>query len=131
MRTKEKKPRMKMSKAANTDEYLARVNEEHRAALGKLRKIIKSVAPQAEECISYGMPAFRLNGLLVGFSSTLKHCAFYPMGGGAVKEFQNELKDFDTSKGTIRFQPEKPLPVALVKKIVKARMAQNAARKKG
>jgi uncharacterized protein YdhG (YjbR/CyaY superfamily) len=113
-------------KAKSIDDYLARVSEEKRAALEKIRKTIRAAAPKAEECISYGIPAFRYNGMLVGFGATAKHCAFYPMSSSMVAAFQDELKEFDTSKGTIRFQPEKPLPAALIRKIVKARIEENA-----
>jgi uncharacterized protein YdhG (YjbR/CyaY superfamily) len=101
---------------------------DQRAALEKLRKTIRAVAPQAEECISYRIPAFRQNGMLVGFGATPNHCAFYPMSSSTVAAHQDELKDYDTSKGTIRFQADQPLPVALVRKLVKARIAENASR---
>lgn len=109
------------------DEYLARVSDDKRAVLEQLRKTIRAVVPTAEECISYQMPAFRHEGrVLVYFAAAAKHCAFYP--GGIVNEFEDDLGAFETSKGTIRFQPERPLPASLVKKIVKARVAQNAAK---
>jgi uncharacterized protein YdhG (YjbR/CyaY superfamily) len=102
------------------DAYLAGVSPEKRAALERLRKTIRAAAPKAEECISYGIPAFRLNGkFLVGLGAAATHCSFYP--GSALKAFGDELKGYDTSKGTIRFQPGKPLPSDLVRKIVKAR----------
>lgn len=108
------------------DEYLAAVAPGKRAALQKLRKIIKAAAPKAEECISYGLAAFRLNGRpLVAFGATANHCAFFPMDGTTVAAFKKELKDYETSKGTIRFQPRRPLPAALVRKIVRARIAAN------
>jgi uncharacterized protein YdhG (YjbR/CyaY superfamily) len=111
-----------------TDEYLAAVDPEKRAALEKLRKTILSVVPKAEECISYGMPGVRVDGrVLVWFAAATHHCAFYP--GGTVKQFARELADFATSKGTIRFQPDRPLPARLVRQIVKTRVAQNAAKK--
>ncbi len=72
------------------------------------------------------LPAFRLNGMLVAFGATANHCAFYPMSSSTVAAYKDELKDYDTSKGTIRFQPDKPLPAALVRKLVKARIAENA-----
>jgi len=107
------------------DEYLAALSDDKRAALERLRKIIKAAAPRAEECISYQLPAFRLHGrMLVWFGATAKHCAFYP--GAVVEAHKDELKDFDTSKGTIRFHPDHPLPAALVRKLVRARIAQNA-----
>jgi len=110
------------------DEYLAGVNAEQRAALEKLRKTVRSVAPQAEECISYGLAAFRLNGRpLVAFGASAKHCAFYLMSGTTVESHKDVLKDYDTSKGTIRFPAEKPLPAGLVRKLVKARIKENGS----
>ena len=107
------------------DGYLAGVNPEQRAALEKLRKTIRAAAPKAEEGISYGLAAFRLNGRpLVGFAAWANHCALYPMSSAIVKAFQDELKSFETSKGTIRFSTGKPLPATLVKKLVKARIAE-------
>jgi uncharacterized protein YdhG (YjbR/CyaY superfamily) len=117
------------AKPKTIDEYLAALSDDKRMALEKLRKTIKSAAPKAEECISYQIPAFRQNGMLVGFSAAANHCSFFPMNSTTVKAFKDELKDFDTSKGTIRFQPNKPLPVALVRKLVKARIAENEARR--
>jgi len=108
------------------DRYLAKLSADKRAVSEKLRDQIRSAAPKTEECISYGIPGFRLNGkLLVSYGVAAKHCAFYP--GSIVREFKTELKDFDTSgKGTIRFSPDKPIPGALVRKIVKARIAQRS-----
>jgi uncharacterized protein YdhG (YjbR/CyaY superfamily) len=109
------------------DEILAGVSAEQRAVLQKLRRTIHAAAPGAEECISYGLPAFRLNGRpLVAFGARPNHCAFYPMSSTTVGMYRKELQDFETSKGTIRFTPDKPLPAALVKKLVKARLAENA-----
>ena len=110
------------------DEYLMKVNPEQRAALETLRKRIRAVAPEAEECLSYGVPAFRLKGVLVGFGASKNHCTFFPMTGHTVAAFAEELKEFETSKGAIRFTPERPLPAALVKKIVKARLAEERAK---
>jgi len=116
-------------KPKTIDEYLAAVSDDQRAALEKLRKTIRAAAPKAEECISYGLAAFRLDGRpLVAFGAAAKHCAFYPMSGATVEAHKAELKDYDTSKGTIRFQADKPLPAALVRKLVKARIAENLAR---
>jgi uncharacterized protein YdhG (YjbR/CyaY superfamily) len=86
-----------------------------------------TTAPKAEECISYGVPSYVFNGYLVGFSAGANHCSFYP-GGRPVEYLKAELRNYDTSKGTIHFQPDKPLPVALVKKLVKIRLEQNAAK---
>ena len=111
------------------DEYLAPLSNEKRAALEKLRRAIKSSAPRAEECISYQIPAFRLDGrLLVGFGAAASHCAFYP-GAFPVKAHRDELKAYDTSKGTIRFRPDSPLPATLVRKLVRTRIAEHAAQR--
>jgi len=107
------------------DEYLATVSADQRAALEKLRTTIRAAAPQAEECISYRLPAYRQNGMLVGFGATSKHCAFYLMSSSTLADLETELEDYDTSKGTIRFQPDDPLPSGLVRKLVKARIAEN------
>lgn len=115
------------AKPKTIDEYLAALSDDKRAALEKLRKTIKAAAPEAEECISYQIAAFRQNGMLVAFGATENHCAFYPMNSSVVETYKDELKGYDTSKGTIRFQPDKPLPVALVRKLVKARLAENLA----
>jgi len=103
------------------------LSSEKRTALEKLRKAIKAAAPEAEECISYQLPAFRLNEkLLVAFGAAAKHCAFYP-GSHPVEAHKSELKAYDTSKGTIRFPEDTPLPVTLVRKLVKTRIAEQAA----
>ncbi len=116
------------AKPKTIDEYLAALSADKRAALEKLRKIIRAAAPKAEECISYQLAAFRQNGMLVAFGATANHCAFYLMSSSTVAAHKNELKGYDTSKGTIRFQADKPLPVALVRKLVKARIAENVGR---
>jgi uncharacterized protein YdhG (YjbR/CyaY superfamily) len=114
-------------KPKTIDEYLAAVSADQRAALEKLRKSIKAAAPRAEECISYSLPAFRLDGkLLVGFGASANHCSFYPMSGSTVKTHARDLTKYETSKGTIRFTPEAPLPPSLVRKLVKTRIAENA-----
>ncbi|PYQ10952.1 MAG: hypothetical protein DMF80_22965 [Acidobacteria bacterium] len=114
-------------KARTIDEYLAGLSDDKRAALQKLRKTIRSAAPGAVECISYRLPAFRLDGrMLVAFGATAHHCAFYPMSASTVKAHKDELKGYDTSPGTIRFPTDRPLPATLVRKLVKARIAENA-----
>jgi uncharacterized protein YdhG (YjbR/CyaY superfamily) len=111
------------------DEYLAVLSDDKRAALEKLRKAIKAAAPRAEECISYRLPAFRLDGkMLVAFGARENHCAFYPMSSSTVVDHAGALKGYDTSKGTVRFEAKRPLPVALVRMLVKARIAENADR---
>jgi len=114
------------SKAKTIDEYLAALSDDPRTALEKLRKTIRAAAPKAEECISYQLAAFRLDGKpLVAFGAADNHCAFYLMNDTTVAAHKDELAGYDTSKGTIRFQADKPLPVALVRKLVKARLAEN------
>ncbi len=118
------------SKAPTTiDEYLATVSDKHRVALEKLRKTIRKAAPKAEECISYQIPTFKQNGMLVSFGAWEKHCAFYP-GARPVEQYKDQLKNFELSKGTIRFQPDKPIPQALVRKMVKERIAENESKVK-
>ena len=117
------------AKPESIDRYLASLSAEKRAALERLRKAIKAAAPGAEECISYQLPAFRLNGrMLVWFGAASNHCAFYP-GARPIETHKDELAAYDTSKGTIRFQADRPLPAALIRKLVKTRVAENAARK--
>ena len=121
------KPKIK-AKFKSIDEYLAALSNDKRAALERLRTTIRAAAPRAEECISYGLPAFRLDGkLLVAFGAWATHCAFYP--GTVMEAHKAELKDYDTSKGTIRFQAANALPATLVRKLVKARIAKNAAQR--
>ena len=113
------------TKPKTPDEYLKALSADKRTALERLRKSIKAAAPKAEECISYGVPAFRLDGkFLVAYAAAKNHCAFYP---GSVISGVKELKDYDTSKGTIRFPPDKTLPAALVRKLVKLRMVKMGA----
>jgi uncharacterized protein YdhG (YjbR/CyaY superfamily) len=110
------------SKITTIDAYLTTLPAEQRAALERLRRFIHKAAPRAEECISYRMPAFRLDGrMLVWFGAGAKHCAFYP--GAVVAAHASELAGYETSKGTVRFQPDHPLPASLVRKLVKARIA--------
>ena len=115
-------------KPRTIDEYLAALSDEKRRALERLRTIIKAAAPGAEERISYRLPAFRYGGkMLVAFGARENHCAFYLMSSLTVEAHKRELKGYDTSAGTIRFQPDKPLPAALVRKLVKARITENSA----
>jgi uncharacterized protein YdhG (YjbR/CyaY superfamily) len=114
------------AKPRNIDEYFAPLGSDKRAALEKLRKDIHAAAPGAEEVISYGIPAFRLGGkMLVAFGAATKHCAFYP-GSHPIEAHRKELAAYDTSKGTIRFPPNRPLPATLVRKLVKTRIAEHA-----
>lgn len=109
----------------NVDEYLAGVPEPARSTLDKVRAAIRSaVPPEATEAIGYGIPTFRYNGGLVAYAAFSKHCSFFPMSLAVMKTFQNELKDFHTFKGTIHFPLDKPLSATLVKKLVRARVAE-------
>ena len=105
--------------------YLASLEKPKRAALQKLRKDIRAAAPGAVECISYGIPAFRLDGkMIVAFGASAKHCSFYP-GAHPLKAHAKELAKYSTSKGTIRFSADEPLPPALVRRLVRARIAEH------
>lgn len=115
-----------MSKAKTVDEYLARVPEPACSSLKHIRKVIQSVVPkETTEVISYGIPMFKFNGMLVGYAAFKNHCSLFPTGSGVIEKFAKELKGYSTSRGTIQFPSDKPLPDALVKKIVKARVAEN------
>ena len=115
------------AKPKTIDEYLARAKPGQRVVLEKLRRAIHSAAPGAEEYIGYGLAGFKFNGRpLVYFGAWEKHCALYAASPRTQKQFQKELKGFEVSKGTIKFTPEKPLPTTLVKKLVKARIAETA-----
>jgi len=115
----------------NIDEYLAGVQEPARSTLKKIRATIRAAVPAgATETISYGMPAFKHKGVLVWFAAFADHCSFFPTAA-IITAFKNELKGYSTSKGTIHFPTDKPLPAALVKKMVKARVAQNESKKRG
>ena len=114
----------------NIDEYLLTLPDEVRITLEKLRQTIRQAAPDAEEVISYQMPAFKYHGMLVYFAAFKNHCSFFPGNAGLLETMKDELKDFKTSKGTLQFTVEKPLPVPLVKKIVKARVKENLTHQK-
>ena len=109
----------------DVDKYLAAVSEPASSTLNTIRATIRSaVPPEATEGISYGIPTFKYKGALVWFAAFSKHCSFFPGSLAVIAAFKNELKDCQTSKGTIRFPVDKPLPAALVKKLVKARIAE-------
>ena len=114
-----------MKKAKDVDEYISGYPKETQKLLKQMRATIKEVAPQAEEVISYMMPGYKLNGTLVWFAAFTKHIGFYPRGGSAIEAFKKELAGYKTSKGAIQFPMDKPLPISLIKKIVKFRVAQN------
>jgi uncharacterized protein YdhG (YjbR/CyaY superfamily) len=111
-------------------EYLARVPEPGRSTLEKVRAVIRSIVPrETTEVISYGIPSFRYKRGLVSYAAFKDHCSFFPLGSSALDALANELKPYRAAKGTLHFPLDKPLPSALIKKIVKARLAQNEARK--
>ena len=112
------------------DSYLAAVPQDMKPVLEKLRHAIKQAAPKAEEVISYGMPAFKYHGMLVYFAAFKNHCSFFPASGLLIKEMATELAAYKTSKGTIQFTIDKPLPATLVKKMVKMRVKQNLEKEK-
>lgn len=114
----------------SVDEYLAGVPEPARSTLNKIRAEIRSaVPPEATETISYGMPAFKYKGVLLWFAAFSSHCSLFPTAS-VVEEFKDELKGFSTSKGTIQFPVDKPPPAALVKELVRARVAQIEGKKR-
>jgi uncharacterized protein YdhG (YjbR/CyaY superfamily) len=112
------------------DKYLAGIPEPARSTLNRVRAVIHSAAPaEATEVISYRIPMFKYKGMLMGFAAFSNHCSLFPGSLSAMKALQNELKDFETSKGTIRFPVDKPPSAALIKKLLKARMAENERKK--
>ena len=113
------------------DEYLAGVPEPARGTLNKVRAAIRAaVPPEATEAITYRIPTFKYKGSLVAFAAFKNHCSLFPMSMAVIAAFKDELKGFHTSKGTIHFPLDKPLPAVLLKKMVKARVAQNEERKR-
>jgi uncharacterized protein YdhG (YjbR/CyaY superfamily) len=122
---------MKAAHPQSVDEYLASVPEPARSTLSEIRAVIRSVVPSdATEAISYGIPTVKHNGSLVAYAAFKNHCSFFPMSSSLLAVFGSELRGYKTAKGTIRFPVDQPLPAMLVKKLVKARLAQNAAKKK-
>ncbi len=112
-----------MMRPKNVDSYIASAPEESRLKLLEFRALIASLVPSAEEGISYSMPAFKFNGKpLIGYAGYRHHVGFYPMSGTFLQDYQKELKSYKTSRGAVQFPLEKPLPVALIKKLVKARV---------
>ena len=115
----------------NVDDYLAAISEPARSTLKKVRAVIRASVPrEATETISYRIPMFKLNGVLIGFAAFKNHCSLFPANMEVFKTFKKELKPFHTSKGTLQFPLDKPFPTALLRKIVKMRVAQNSAKEK-
>jgi uncharacterized protein YdhG (YjbR/CyaY superfamily) len=94
----------------------------------KLRKDIRAAAPEATEGIMWGMPGFRLDGYLAGYAAFKDHCSFFPASATAIRRFAAELKNYRTTKGSVHFTASKPIPAALVRRMVKFRIAENVAR---
>jgi uncharacterized protein YdhG (YjbR/CyaY superfamily) len=116
---------------SDVDKYIADVPEPGRSTLKKVRAMIRAVVPpEATEAISYQIPTFKYKGSLVAFAAFSDHCSFFPMSVAVMRALKSDLKNLDTSKGTIRFPLDKPLSVGLVKKLVKARLAQNERKKR-
>ncbi len=114
-----------MTKPTTFDECLAAMTPEARAAIETLRRRVHALAPDAVECISYGLPAFKLHGKgLLAFGGWKKHCSLYPMSGRVLSELAADVAKYEVEKGTVRFPPAKPLPVVLLKKILKVRTAE-------
>jgi uncharacterized protein YdhG (YjbR/CyaY superfamily) len=130
-RAKPNKVSSRMITAATVEEYFAKVPEPHLGLLQRVRATIRKAAPaETVETISYGMPTFKYEGSLVCIAAFGNHCSLFPIGSAAIEKFKNELKGFQTAKGTIRFTVEKPLPASLITKIVKLRVDQNEAKAK-
>jgi uncharacterized protein YdhG (YjbR/CyaY superfamily) len=121
---------MEKLQAKTIDEYLAFQPEKVMEVLENLRQIIRETAPEAEEVISYGIPAYKYHGMLVYFAAYKKHCSLFAGNGALTEQMQEQLKAYKTSKGTIQFTVEKPLPDELVREIVKIRMKQNVEKMK-
>ncbi len=114
------------------DQYLAKVPEPARTTLGRIRAIIRSVVPpEATERLSYGMPAFYYKGGLVAYAAFKDHCSFFPMSASLIDSMKDELQGYRTSKGTLQFPADAPPPTALIKKMVKARIAENETKSGG
>jgi uncharacterized protein YdhG (YjbR/CyaY superfamily) len=116
--------------AKDADAYLAKLSADKRATLQKVRKAIRAAAPEAEEAMSYGMPAFIQGKPIAGYSASAAHCSYFPMSGAITEKLAADLKAYDVSKGGFRFPVGKPPPAILIRKLVKARLAEIAAQTK-
>jgi uncharacterized protein YdhG (YjbR/CyaY superfamily) len=117
----------KIMLAKDVDDYIAMAPKESQAKLQQLRRIVRAVAPESSERISYGMPYYEYHGMIASFGAFKKHIGFF---GALPEQHKQELKRYETSKGTVRFPLDKPLPVAFIKKLVKARVLENKAKMK-
>lgn len=113
------------SNATTIDDYLATVVGDRRTALDALRKTIRSILPKATECISYRIPAFRLDGVVVaGFCATAKGCSYFPFSGSTLQTLAAELRAYEKTKSSLHFHPDEPLPASLVRRLIKTRIAE-------
>jgi uncharacterized protein YdhG (YjbR/CyaY superfamily) len=111
------------------DEYLAGVNGKRRETLDELRSTMRAALPEAEECISYRIPAFRLNGQVIGgFAATSTGCSYYPFSGSTLETLADEIAGYSRTKSALHFGPDRPLPKTLVRKLINARLAEIEAR---
>jgi uncharacterized protein YdhG (YjbR/CyaY superfamily) len=118
------------SKPGDIDEYLAALEPGRRVALQRLRRTMRKMVPRADEVISYGIPAFRLDGRIVGgFAATKKGCSYFPFSGTTLKTLADDIEDYDGTKSSLHFDPAKGLPTALVRKLIRNRIAEAAARR--
>ena len=116
-------------KPSTIDDYLRNVPADRRTALEDLRAKIRSIVPDAEECISYRIPAFRLNGVVVaGFCATARGCSYFPFSGSTLKTLARDLSRYEQTKSSLHFSPDDPLPTALVRKLIKVRIAETKKR---
>jgi uncharacterized protein YdhG (YjbR/CyaY superfamily) len=112
------------------DDYLASLSGERREALERLRRTIRAALPRAEECMSYGLPAFRVDGEVVaGFAATRKGCSYYPFSSATLQTLASEVAAYQTSKGALQFDAKEPLPAALVRRLIRVRRAEVAPSK--
>ncbi len=120
-----------MNKPKDVEEYLANVPEPAQTTLRKIRAVIQSIVPaETTETLSYGMPTFKYIRALVGYAAFSQHCSLFPYNAALIERYKDDLKTFETAKGTIRFPLDKPLPAGLLKKLVKARIAENELERK-
>jgi uncharacterized protein YdhG (YjbR/CyaY superfamily) len=130
MRSAASSPSGTRSVPKTVEEYIAGVPEPGRSTLERVRAVIRSIVPpDATETISYQMPAFRYKGALVAYGAFKNHCSLFPMSAALIEAMKSELGKYETAKGTIHFALDKPLPATLIRKIVKARIAQNEKKK--
>jgi len=123
--------RARASRPATIDAYLSAVKGERRAALETLRRMIRGIVPGAEECISYGIPAFRLDGRIVaGFAATADGCSYYPFSGTTLATLARDLEGYEGTKSAVHFTADRPLPMALVRKLIRARIAEGKAKRR-